>query len=85
MTSLDSKLFAWQRLKVECEAARDRLKDAMGSVSGEPAIEALHGEVQRLQQEMDTLLREVDALRRARSGLNHQNHPGASATPAGET
>ena len=69
MTSLDSKLFAWQRLKVEYEAARGRLKDAMGSLAADSAIEPLHAEVQRLQDAMDALLREIDATRRARTGL----------------
>lgn len=68
VTSLDSKLFAWQRLRGEHDAARVRLKDAMGSEASGPAIEALHAEVQRLQQDMDTLLREIDAMRRARAG-----------------
>lgn len=66
MTSLDSKLFAWQRLQMQCEAARVRLKQAMGSPMGDPAIPTLHADVQRLQDEIATLLAEIDAMRRQR-------------------
>lgn len=64
MTSLDSKLFAWQRLQMQCDAARARLKEAMGNPTAEPAIETLHADVQRLQDEMAALLAELDAMRR---------------------
>lgn len=64
MTSLDSKLFAWQRLQMQCDAARVRLKQAMGSPEADPAIATLHADVQRLQDQMATLLAEIDALRR---------------------
>lgn len=67
MTSLDSKLFAWQRLRVQCDAARARLKQAMGSPTPDPAIATLHADVQRLQDEMANLLAEIDAMRRERS------------------
>lgn len=66
MTSLDSKLFAWQRLQMQCDAARVRLKRAMGSPVADPAIAALHADVQRLQDEMAALLAEIDAMRRPR-------------------
>lgn len=66
MTSLDSKLFAWQRLQMQCDAARARLKQAMGSPAAEPAIATLHADVQRLQDEIAALLAEIDALRRQR-------------------
>lgn len=66
MTSLDSKLFAWQRLHMQCQTARVRLKEAMGSAAADGVVEALHAEVQRLQDEMETLLRQIDALRRGR-------------------
>lgn len=66
MTSLDSKLFAWQRLHKQCEAARARLKQAMGSPTGDPAIATVHADVQRLQDEMAALLAEIDAMRRQR-------------------
>lgn len=64
MTSLDSKLFAWQRLQMQCDAARVRLKQAMGSPDADPAIATLHADVQRLQDEMAALLAEIDAMRR---------------------
>lgn len=64
MTSLDSKLFAWQRLQMQCDAARVRLKQAMGSPTADPAIATLHADVQRLQDEMAALLAEIDAMRR---------------------
>lgn len=67
MTSLDSKLFAWQRLQMQCDAARARLKQAMASPTADPAIAALDADVQRLQGEMATLLAEIDAMRRERS------------------
>ena len=66
MTSLDSKLFAWQRLQMQCDAARLRLKQAMGNPAAEPAIETLHADVQRLQDEIAALLAEIDAMRRER-------------------
>lgn len=64
MTSLDSKLFAWQRLQMQCDAARVRLKQAMGSPDADPAIATLHADVQRLQDQMAALLAEIDAMRR---------------------
>lgn len=68
MTSLDSKLFAWQRLQMQCDAARARLRQAMGDPTADPAIATLHADVQRLQDEMASLLAEIDALRRERGG-----------------
>jgi hypothetical protein len=64
VTSLDSKLFAWQRLQMQCDAARIRLKQAMGSPAADRAIATLHADVQRLQDEMAALLAEIDAMRR---------------------
>lgn len=64
MTSLDSKLFAWQRLQMQCDAARVRLKQAMGSPDADPAVATLHADVQRLQDQMAALLAEIDAMRR---------------------
>ena len=61
VTSLDSKLFAWQRLRMQCDAARTRLRQAMGSPTADPDIQALHLDVQRLQDEMATLLAEIEA------------------------
>lgn len=80
VTSLDSKLFAWQRLQMQCDAARTRLKEAMGSprgadakeFDGDPAIAALHADVQRLQDEMAALLAEIHALRRQRAAPGSQ-------------
>ena len=72
MTSLDSKLFAWQRLQIQCDAARARLRQAMGSPAAEPAIETLHAEVQRLQDQMAALLAEIDAMRRQRPAPERQ-------------
>lgn len=71
MTSLDSKLFAWQRLQMQCDAARARLKQAMGSPAADPAIATLHADVQRLQDEMAALLAEIDDMRR-QSPQRHQ-------------
>ncbi|NKE66547.1 hypothetical protein RAMLITH_12000 [Ramlibacter sp. RBP-2] len=67
MTSLDSKLFAWQRLQVQCDAARVRLRQAMGSPTDDLGIATLHADLQRLQDEMAALLAEIDAMRRPRS------------------
>ena len=67
MTSLDAKLFAWYRLQTEHEAARARLKDAMAGAA-EDVVLARNAEVQRLRDEMSHVLREIDALRRQRSG-----------------
>lgn len=67
MTSLDAKLFAWYRLQTEHEAARARLKDAMAGAADDVVL-ALDAQVQRLRDEMNHLLREIDALRRQRSG-----------------
>lgn len=70
MTSLDSKLFAWQRLQMRCDAARVRLKQAMGSPAAGPSIEALHADLQRLQDEMAALLAEIETIRRQRSAAD---------------
>jgi len=66
---LDSKLFEWQRLRMQCDASRARLTQAMGSPAGDAAdaaIATLHADVQRLQDEMAALLAEIDVLRRQR-------------------
>lgn len=66
MTSLDSKLFEWQRLRMQCDVARTRLRQAMGAPAADPAIAILHADVQRLQDEMAALLADIDAMRRQR-------------------
>jgi hypothetical protein len=67
VTSLDAKLFAWYRLQTEHDAARARLKEAMAGAADDVVL-ALNAEVQRLRDEMDHVLREIDALRRQRAG-----------------
>lgn len=68
MTSLDAKLFAWHRVKLQYEEARGRLKAAMGESAAEDRLQSLDAEVDRLRDEMSTLLAEIDAQRRERTG-----------------
>ena len=67
MTSLDARLFAWHRVKLQYEASRARLRDAMAASADEPTLVALDGEVDRLRDEMSTLLNRIDAMRRERA------------------
>jgi len=66
VTSLDARLFAWHRIKLRYEASRARLRDAMGASADEPTLAALNEEVDRLREEMSTLLNQIDAMRRER-------------------
>lgn len=67
MTSLDAKLFAWYRLCGAHDAARAKLKDAMGSAADD-VVFALNAEVERLRADMERTLADIDALRRQRAG-----------------
>lgn len=67
MTSLDAKLFAWHRAKLQYEEARARLRTAMGEFAGEDVLQSLDAEVDRLRDEMSALLAEIDAQRRQRA------------------
>lgn len=67
VTSLDAKLFAWYRLQTQYEEARARLKAAMGDGVDDGAVQALYAEVERLREEMDGTLRQLDELRRQRA------------------
>jgi len=72
VTSLHSKLFAWHRLQLQCDEARQRLKQAMASLADDAAVQALHAEIERLCQEMDAMLRELEAMRAQRAQAGEQ-------------
>jgi hypothetical protein len=67
VTSLDARLFAWHRVKLQYEASRALLREAMDASADEPTLAALNGEADRLRKEMSMLLNQLDAARRERA------------------
>ena len=72
MTSLHSKLFAWHRLQLQRDEVRQRLKQSMASLADDATVQALHAEIERLRQEMDATLKEVEAMRAQRAQTGEQ-------------
>jgi hypothetical protein len=63
VSSLHGKLFAWHRLQLQADEVRVRLKQALSDLADDATLHALQRESDRLREEMDTMLREVEALR----------------------
>lgn len=65
MTSMDAKLFAWQRLQVQYDIARSRLFQVARTQASEDELHVLRTEVTRLEDAIVRSSQEIDALRKA--------------------